>query len=72
MYLVRRKRGGKAHLWEAEDTKCRMASTGGLSMRKYVVLDHMDGRPLCHMCRLHSDGVASDFSPSDQERRIRD
>ncbi len=52
MYLVRRKRGGKAHLWISGDTKCRMASTGGLSLRKYVVLDHADGRLICHMCEL--------------------
>lgn len=55
MYLVRKKRGGKAHYWEGTDTKCRMASTGGLSMRKYLVTDHPGDRLICHMCMLKND-----------------
>lgn len=63
MYLVRKRRGGKAHYWDGADTKCRMASSGGLSMRKYVVTDHTGGRLICHMCQLKSkDEVARDES----------
>lgn len=50
MYLVRIKRGGKAHYWDGSDTKCRMASSGGLSMRKYVVTAEPGERLICHMC----------------------
>lgn len=57
MYLIRKKPGGKAHFWEGTDTRCRMASTGGLSMRKYVVTEHPNGRPICHMCNLKTDDV---------------
>lgn len=56
-YLIRKKGGGKAHYWEGSDTRCRMASTGGLSRRKYVVTDNPNGRRICHMCNLKSDGL---------------
>lgn len=49
-YLMRRSGGGKAHHWTGSDTACRMASTGGLAMREYVVADHPEGRPICQMC----------------------
>lgn len=51
MYLVRKGIGGKAHYWDGSDTKCRMASSGGLSMRKYVVANDPGGRLICHMCQ---------------------
>lgn len=50
MYLVRVRRGGKAHHWDGKDTKCRMASSGGLSPRKYEVSEETGGRLICHMC----------------------
>lgn len=52
MYLVRKRFGGKIHLWDGADTKCRMVSTGGLSMRKYVVTKKVDHRLICQMCAL--------------------
>lgn len=48
-YLVRRKGKGKAHLWDGNDTACRMYSTGGLSKKRYVVADD-GGRKLCGNC----------------------
>jgi hypothetical protein len=61
-YLVRKKGGGKTHLWDGSDTKCRMASTGGLLMRKYVVSDVSCGRPICHMCQV-AVGIIDGSSP---------
>jgi len=49
-YLVRKRPTGKAHYWEGIDTLCRMASTGGLQLRRYKVAANSGGRPVCHMC----------------------
>lgn len=53
-YLVRKThRASKkpvAHLWKGDDTVCRMASTGGLAVRKYVVLDDVGDMKICTMC----------------------
>lgn len=50
-YLVRKSGNGPAHYWNGQDTACRMASTGGLTPRKYVVRDSSNGRPICQMCQ---------------------
>ena len=51
-YLKRRGKGRVVHVWEGTDTACRMASTGGLNLNKYVVTDRMDGLVFCTMCRV--------------------
>lgn len=50
-YLKRRKKPRVAHVWTGTDTACRMASTGGLAMRKYEVSGRMDGLRFCEMCK---------------------
>lgn len=47
-----RKRKPVAHLWNGEDTYCRMASTGGLGMGRYEVRDNLEGCRLCQLCEL--------------------
>lgn len=49
-YLVRKSGSGRAHHWTGTDTVCRMASTGGLSMKRYLVVDATGTRPICQMC----------------------
>lgn len=52
----------RAHIWNGQDTSCRMASTGGLILDKYVVLDDADGREICQMCKnaiVKSDAIGS-------------
>lgn len=50
MYLIRKRLNGKAHHWDGSDTKCRMASTGGISMRKYMVAESSCQLLVCHLC----------------------
>lgn len=68
-YLVRKVGKGlsKAHLWIDGDTACKMASTGGLDISRYDVLDKRGSHDVCAMCQLAvtaeelagSDGAAS-------------
>ena len=50
MYLVRKKKARIAHLWDGEDTICRMHSTGGLNKRHYKIV-HLNELPICTMCQ---------------------
>lgn len=52
LYLIRKSAapGRPAHIWTGNDTQCHMASTGGLSMRKYTVVDQLGDRPICQNC----------------------
>lgn len=62
-YLFRRAATGRtAHVWLGEDTACRMASTGGLNLKKYVKGNCPGSRTICKMClavsmRDHPDVV---------------
>lgn len=53
----------RAHIWIGRDTACRMASTGGLNSRKYMVADSLGDRTVCVMCAHNfakdSRGVAA-------------
>jgi hypothetical protein len=51
-YLVRKREGGRAHLIGYDgDTLCTMASSGGLDMTQYEVIEaHKPPKPLCFMC----------------------
>lgn len=40
-----------AHLWLGSDTACKMASTGGLSLKKYMICNDYFGLSICQMCR---------------------
>ncbi len=64
MFLVSKKRKARAHYWDGSDTKCRMASTGGLSMHRYSVTDDPGARLLCHMCVV-MNGKALKVSPKE-------
>ena len=68
MYLVKRgsRAGNKwvAHLWTGEDTVCRMASTGGLNRRRYLIAANpihispsakKTDLPICCMCQNVSE-----------------
>lgn len=48
-YIVRRRKPKVAHIWTGEDTRCRMASTGGLDPANYSVVSD-PGLPVCAMC----------------------
>ncbi len=49
-------KGKKSHLWDGNDTLCRMYSTGGLTGRKYRLSDSSGESDICQMCRTkHPD-----------------
>ena len=73
MYLIRRgnlRKRAVAHIWHGDyprsnegDTACRMASTGGLNFRRYLIAVnplHISKSaektelPICHMCQVNS------------------
>ncbi len=57
MYLIAKKKKGKAHYWTGTDTVCRLASTGGLDASRYFVSEAKhESRAVCHMCRQVSLG----------------
>ena len=39
-----------AHLWDGEDTMCKMASTGGLNVKYFDVFDEAKGCDVCKNC----------------------
>lgn len=54
--VVRSKKKSKsapvAHLWDGDDTACRMWSTNGIVKKKrYRVTSDPEGRPICQMCQ---------------------
>jgi len=50
-YLIRKQGKSKvAHLWNDRDTYCRMASTGGLNLKKYKIINYLNGYRICTMC----------------------
>lgn len=49
-FLIRRPKANVAHIWTGADTFCRMASTGGLNKKRYIVHDTTLGLPLCSLC----------------------
>lgn len=49
-YFVRKTGGQTAHIWTGRDTLCTMASTNGLSRRKYEVVYEIGDKKLCQMC----------------------
>lgn len=49
---IKVKENTAAHLWNGKDTVCRMASTGGLNLRRYKVFDNTCGKSICKNC-LH-------------------
>ncbi len=58
-WLVRKSRKKTAiHLWTGEDTLCRMASTGGLDLERYVIVSDDCGRNSCHMCLVVFSGLS--------------
>ena len=70
-YLIRIKGARQvAHLWNGDDTLCRMASTGGLTMRKYQV-EHSrpPGSRLCHMCANTEASTIEHRVLADERRR---
>ena len=51
LYLTRKRKPRVAHLWDGEDTYCRMHSTGGLNPEKFGVSSSAHGLPICAMCQ---------------------
>jgi hypothetical protein len=50
-YLIHKtKKKRVAHLWNGCDTRCRMVSTGGLSVKRMEVRGDADGRRICKIC----------------------
>lgn len=56
-----RKKRSSAHLWDGQDTACRMWSTGGMSNTKpgYVTASGLEGRLLCHMCQTVAEKAST-------------
>jgi hypothetical protein len=50
-WAFRGKNNRPAHIWIGSDTACRMASTGGLNIRRYTIADTRGSRDVCFMCR---------------------
>ena len=51
-YLVNtKKRKSVAHCWDGNDTRCKMASTGGLDVKKMKVLSSNSGFRICKLCQ---------------------
>lgn len=48
-YIFMRSEAKRAHIWTGADTKCRMASTGGLNLRKFDWAAETP-LPLCGCC----------------------
>lgn len=48
-YLVRTNNAAVAHLWNGTDTECRMASSGGLNLRKFKLASEANV-PTCTNC----------------------
>ena len=59
-YLVRKHermgtKPNRIHLWDGFDTVCKLASTGGLRIKKYeVVTENKNGYEVCLMCRINA------------------
>jgi hypothetical protein len=49
-YLVKRSLKGAVHLWDGDDTACRLASTGGLCVLKYAWYLRSPGGSTCENC----------------------
>jgi hypothetical protein len=49
IYLQRKNNPQVAHLWDDNDTYCRMWSTGGLKKRRYHIVDKTSLN-ICTMC----------------------
>lgn len=64
MWLIRKKLKGKkavAHVWNGEDTACRLWSTGGIGRsRPYEVQEVRGDHPICHMCKMVSGAHDTD------------
>jgi len=55
-----------AHLWDGEDTACRMWSTGGISRHtSYRVSDTPEGRPICGVCEEKTRAGSAPAEPFD-------
>jgi len=48
-YIAMRESAKRAHVWTGTDTVCRMASTGGLNLRKFDWMAETS-LPLCGCC----------------------
>jgi hypothetical protein len=46
------------HVWTEGDTLCRMASTGGLDLKRYVTVTELDQADICHMCEVVFAGLS--------------
>jgi len=50
-YLVNsNKTSSRAHLWDDDDTYCKMYLTGGMRKKKYRVYPDSQDRQICLMC----------------------
>ena len=63
-YLVRvSKKGPSAHIWDGEDTACRMWKSGGLKARGMRISHHQLGSRLCKLCAAESGATDSPGPP---------
>lgn len=52
-YIVRK--GSVVHIWDGQDTACRMASTGGLKPERYRWQEHKPDERICSNCTKASE-----------------
>ena len=53
-----------AHLWDGNDTLCRMASTGGLRIKNYHVTTDRGNRRICQLCAKRADRIDANIPES--------
>jgi hypothetical protein len=55
LWLIRKKgEKVKAHIWDGNDTKCRMYSTGGIRADRFEIRQDRGQHEICHMCQQNS------------------
>ena len=47
---INKKAKCSVHVWDGDDTLCRMASTGGLRMERFAIVQDKCGRKVCKNC----------------------
>lgn len=62
-YLLNRIKASKAHIWDGEDTVCRMWGTGGLLQSAYEVVSEPGAKGVCSMCQSMHAGQETKVKP---------
>ena len=50
-FLIRIKKPKTFHLWDGENSYCKMYLTGGMKKKKYHLVNEIEGLEVCTMCK---------------------